>query len=233
MNAGPRLQLVSTTPGCARADVLLWAPVAPYGGLPTSRRGPVQGASGSSSGRSSTTNLAVLGLDATVFASDAESSKPSGSAVGVGSAESAQLPIGNTDVSANDDAAGSSETQPALAQPQQRSNSQRAVGFPIVPVKVAVSSPFSHSGSEAASGSAYQQPAPVGDAGSSSQGSTHDILGSEALAAALRDANGSPGRAGMVPRSPPGAHLAHIAAQGHEHTVCSSWILTAGSSTVT
>ena len=47
----------------------------------------------------------------------------------------------------------------------------------------------------------------------------HDILGSEALAAALKDANGSPGRASMVPRPPPGAHLARFAAQGREPTV--------------
>ena len=151
--------------------------------------------------------------DAAAVASDAESSRVVGPASGP--AERATKPTDGGGLPAND-VAGGSNVQLFPAQDRQRSETQRVVGFPIVPVKVAVSSPVNVCGGDAASGS-FQPAPPTGDG--RNQGSMHDILGSEALAAALRDANGSPGRAGMVPRSPPGAHLAHIAAQGHKHTV--------------
>ena len=170
----------------------------------------LQGASANSSGRSSLTNLVLHDADAAAVSSDAESSRPAGPAPHLGPAEREAMGPDEAAVVTPSDQAESSKPQPAG--PQGRGEAQRAVGFPIVPVKVGISAPLGASSCEAPSGPSFQPPAPAG--GTRGDGDMHDILGSEALAAALRDANGSPGRAGITPYPLPGAHLAHIAAQG-------------------
>lgn len=166
----------------------------------------VQGASASSSSRSSLTNLVVHDSDAAAVTSDAESSRPAGPP------ERAMVASTNAVAATASEEAGSSKPQPATSQGRRSGDAQRAVGFPIVSVKVAVAPPVSASASEGLSGHSSQTPAPADD--DHGDDSVHGYLGSEALAAALRDANGSPGRAGITPYPLPGAHLAHIAAQG-------------------
>ena len=163
-----------------------------------------QGASANSSSRSSLTNLVVHDANAAAVTSDAESSQPAGRA------ERAMVASTNAAAAMASEEAGSSKPQPAVPKGRRSGEAQRAVGFPIVPVKVAAQSPASASASEAPPGP--HSPAPAGD--DHGDDSVHGYLGSEALAAALRDANGSPGRAGITPYPLPGAHLAHIAAQG-------------------
>ena len=164
----------------------------------------VQGASANSSSRSSLTNLVLHDADAAATTSDAESSQPAGRA------ERAMVASTNAAAATASEEAGSSKPQPTAPEGRRSGEAQRAVGFPIVPVKVAVQSPAS--ASEGPSGPSPQPPAPAGD--DHGDDSVHGYLGSEALAAALRDANGSPGRAGITPYPLPGAHLAHIASQG-------------------
>ena len=174
----------------------------------------LQGASANSSSRSSLTNFAVHDADAAATTSDAESSQPAGAAVREATA------LSDAAATVPSDAAGSSKPQPAAAlQGQHRGDTQRAVGFPIVPVKVTSATPAGASAgaSEALSGPSSQLPAPAGD--DHGEASMRNILGSEALAAALRDVNGSPGRAGITPYPVMGSHLARIAAQGREE-VC-------------
>ena len=134
-----------------------------------------------------------------------------------------------------DDGAGSS-------QPQGSGSSQTAVGVPVAAIAaltLAAPSPSSAGDGklpptqpDPAQLSASNKPPvlPVQPPASGSEAEKvsiesvrmHDILGSEALAAALREANdGAPGRGGAssTPRPLPGAHLAQLAAAQREPVV--------------